>query len=600
MSKKGDTIRRFVIATVVSSLSITSMLHLAFADQLSQWQSDAAYWAGDEVEYSGEVYVAKWWTKGDIPNEDVKNEWDTPWQLKDANSDESDSSDNNTSQEDMNDNSNTSMWQQDSAYWGGDEVEYNGKVYVAKWWTKGDIPNEEVKNEWDTPWQLKDTNSDGSNEGNNDATGPSDNGGSDESNNNDDSISQTENPVNNLKVVYPDYSNVDVGQGIKWPETVFAPYVDSTLWPQFPLAEKSENFQLPYFNLGFIVSQSIDVCKPTWGTYYSAEEGPLNEEIKKVRQMGGDVAVSFGGAANVPLHVAAPDAESLKEQYKRFVKAYGLTRIDFDIEGSWLSDTDSLKRNSKALKALQDELKSENYDLEIWFTLPVLPSGLTNDGINMINLALDESVDISGVNVMTMDYGDWAAPSPNDQMGEYGIEAISSLKNQLEDIYNNYNIPKTESELWSMIGTTPMIGLNDITTEIFNLQDARETLEFAMEKQIGMISMWSINRDKAPNGTLNYVSNTESSIVQEDYEFSEIFNSYNDTSVLNIIDDGNSNSEDSNQEVNSDTWNATSVYTKGGIVTYKGHTYEAKWWTSGDDPSMEVDNEWETPWKLIE
>ncbi len=610
MSKKDNKIRRLVIATVVSSLSITSMFQLSFADQVSQWQSNTAYWAGDEVEYSGEVYVAKWWTKGDIPNEEVENEWDTPWQL--ANGDESDESDvneNNTSQEEPVDDSDysgeISKWQQDSAYWGGDEVEYDGDVYVAKWWTKGDIPNVDVENEWDTPWQLKDAIGDGSNEGDNDVTDPSENNGSNENDNNGDNSSEPENPADNSNVVYPDYSNVDVGQGIKWPETVFAPYVDSTLWPQFPLAEKIEDLQLPYFNLGFIVSQSIDVCKPTWGTYYSAEEGPLNEEIKKVREMGGDVAVSFGGAANVPLHVAAPDSESLKEQYKRFVKAYGLTRIDFDIEGSWLSDTDSLKRNSEALKALQDELKSENYDLEIWFTLPVLPSGLTNDGINMINLALDESVDIAGINVMTMDYGDWAAPNPNDQMGEYGIEAISSLKNQLEDIYNNYNIPKTESELWSMIGTTPMIGLNDVTTETFNLQDARETLEFAMEKQIGMISMWSINRDKAPSGALNYVSNTESSIVQEDYEFSDIFNSYNDTSGLDITDDGDGNEEDNgssedDQEANNDTWNATSVYTKGSIVTYKGHTYEAKWWTSGDDPSKEVENEWETPWKLIQ
>ncbi len=577
MSKKFNKTHRVLIMTIIALLSLTSMLQLAFANQLSQWNSDSVYWGGAEVEHNGEVYAAKWWTKGDVPNKEVENEWDTPWRLKDSNSD--------GSNEDDSESDEASNWQSDTAYWAGDEVEYNEKIYVAKWWTKGDTPDKQVENEWDTPWRLKSTTNDGS--GENDNT------------DNDNNTPETEEPSNDSRVIYPDYSKVDVGQGVEWPKTVFAPYVDSTLWPQFLLADKSKDLKLPYFNLGFIVSQSIDVCKPTWGTYYSAEEGPLNEEIKRVREMGGDVAVSFGGAANVPLHVAAPDAESLKEQYKRFIKAYGLTRIDFDIEGSWLSDTSSLKRNSEALKALQDELRSEGYKLEIWFTLPVIPSGLNNYGINVIKLALDEKVDIAGINVMTMNYGDWNAPNPNEQMGEYGIEAISSLKDQLKDLYNEYNIPKTESELWSMIGTTPMIGLNDVRTEVFNLQDARETIEFAIEKQIGMISMWSINRDKSPNGNLNYVSNHESSIVQEEYEFTEIFNPYNDTSVMNIVEDGNSNGEEDNQESNSGTWNVNYIYTKGSVVTYKGHTYEAKWWTRGDNPSKEVNNEWETPWKLI-
>ncbi len=657
MWKKSNSIHRLVIMIFASSLLITSMLQLSFANQLPLWNSDSVYWGGDEVEHNGEVYIAKWWTKGDIPNEEVENEWDTPWQLKDGNGDENDNADN--SDGNMSDDSDEiPRWQPYTAYLAGDEIEYDGEIYMAKWWTKGDIPNEEVENEWDTPWQLKNENSGGSNEGDNntsedntvdssdqtskwqsdtaylagdeveysgeiyvakwwtrgdipneevtnkwdtpwqlksDITKPDENDGSKEDNSN---TPETENPINNSRVIYPDYSNVDVGQGVKWPKTVFAPYVDSTLWPKFPLAEKSKDLKLPYFNLGFIVSQSIDVCKPTWGTYYSAEEGPLNDDIKRIREMGGDITVSFGGAANVPLHAAAPDAESLKEQYKRFIKAYGLTRVDFDIEGSWIGDTDSLKRNSEALKGLQDELKSENYDLEIWFTLPVLPSGLTYDGINLIKLALDENLDIAGVNVMTMNYGSWNAPNPSNQMGEYGIKAISSLKEQLEDIYSSYNIPKTEAELWSMIGTTPMLGLNDITTEIFNLQDARETIEFAIDKQIGMISMWSINRDKSINGNINYLSNHESSIAQEDYGFTKIFNSYNDISILDIIDDEKVGSEDG-EASDSGKWDSSSIYTKGSIVTHKGHVYEAKWWTSGDDPSKEVYNEWDTPWKLI-
>lgn len=475
-------------------------------------------------------------------------------------------------------------WQSDKVYWGGDEVEYQGRTYVAKWWTKGDIPNKAVSYPWETPWELK--------LGSTPQPTPQPTG-------------KPTTPPSSANVIYPDYSGVDVGQGTEWPETVFAPFVDATGWPPFALAEKTKELKVPYYNLGFIVSESRDVCKPTWGTYYSAEAGPLNEQIKKLRAMGGDVIVSFGGAANVPLHVTAPDAETLKEQYKRFVLAYGLTRIDFDIEGAWASDTASLVKNSKALKMLQDELKAENYSLQIWFTLPVLPSGLTSDGVNVIRTALHEHVEIDGVNVMTMDYGNSAAPNPSNQMGEYGIQAIESLKAQLAKLYSAHGMSKSDDELWSMVGTTPMIGMNDVTTEIFNQQDARETLVFAEQNNIGMISMWSMNRDKAPNGQLSYVSISESSIVQDDYEFPRIFNTYNDTSIL----DTDAGGEDENPDVSlgdeaptpeAGIWSTSKIYHGGDRVTYKGQTYEAKWWTQGNVPNQDVNYFWETPWKLIQ
>lgn len=479
-------------------------------------------------------------------------------------------------------------WQEDEVYWGGDQVQYKGKTYEAKWWTRGDLPDKAVSYPWETPWELKDASTPNPTPDPTPVPTPDPNP----------NPNPTPAPGN---VVYPDYSSVDVGKGIDWPDQVFAPFVDATGWPPMNIAEKAADLDVPYYNLGFIVSESSSVCKPTWGTYYSAEAGPLNDAIKQLRAMGGDVIVSFGGAANVPLHVAAPDAETLKEQYKRFIKAYGLTRIDFDIEGAWVNDTTSLVRNSKALKMLQDELKEENYDLQIWFTLPVLPSGLTPDGVKVIDIALDENVEIDGVNVMTMDYGDSVAPNPQNQMGEYGIKALENLKTQLNQVYTSHGINKTDAQLWNMLGTTPMIGMNDVTTEIFNQQDAKETLAFAQQKGIGMISMWSLNRDKSPNGKLNYVSISESSIVQDDYEFSSIFNAYNGSDVINPNPGGGETPGGGGETPPpaTGTWSSSSIYHGGDQVTHNGHVYEAKWWTQGDIPDKQVSFQWETPWKLI-
>ena len=87
----------------------------------------------------------------------------------------------------------------------------------------------------------------------------------------------------------------------------------------------------------------------------------------------------------------------------------------------------------------------------------------------MLQSALHYGVNISGVNVMAMDYGDNAAPSPGGKMGDYAIEAATSTFNQLKGLYGS---SKTDAQVWSMIGVTPMIGLNDVTTEVFDQTEA--------------------------------------------------------------------------------------------------------------------------------
>ena len=42
-------------------------------------------------------------------------------------------------------------------------------------------------------------------------------------------------------------------------------------------------------------------------------------------------------------------------------------------------------------------------------------------------------------------------------------------------------------------------------------------------------------------------------------------------------------------------WDANKVYDLGDVVTHKGNTYRAKWWTQGDEPGTE---QW-GPWELI-
>lgn len=323
--------------------------------------------------------------------------------------------------------------------------------------------------------------------------------------------------LDDIPVVFPDYSKVIVGQGKIWPTKVYAPYVDGTAWPPYQIADISEELtNVLYYNLGFIVSRLPTVCEPSWGGFYEPNQYLLNDQIKKLREeLGGDVAISFGGAANTPLFITAPDVESLFEQYKRFSVAYGLRRIDFDIEGAFISRVyaPAHTRNSKAIKQLQDYFIAEGSSIDVHFTLPVLPTGLTDDGVALLQNALDNDVDIGGVNIMAMDYGDGAAPDPEGRMGEYAIQAMNSLFNQLNTLYGG---SKTPAELWAMIGVCPMIGINDVITEIFDQTNAVEVLDFANSVNAGMITMWSCNRDNS----------SQSGIPQTDYEFQSIWQPY--------------------------------------------------------------------------
>lgn len=170
-----------------------------------------------------------------------------------------------------------------------------------------------------------------------------------------------------------------------------------------------------------------------------------------------------------------------------------MTHIDFDIEGAAVADSASIMLNSQALALLQ----KQKPQVQIWYTLPVLPTGLTADGLNVVDAALAAGgVKLDGVNVMAMDYGESAAPTsgPNAKtMGAYAIESAQSTYTQLMTMYS------ARGGLtfgWSNIGITPpMLGVNDVITEVFTVSDAQALEDFARANGVGMLSMWQVLRD---------------------------------------------------------------------------------------------------------
>jgi Glycosyl hydrolases family 18 len=316
---------------------------------------------------------------------------------------------------------------------------------------------------------------------------------------------------------------------VSWPSQVYAPYVDMTLYPTPNLTSAMTSAGIKYFTLGFVVADPRNHDKPSWGGYSTDDidgspyDMALRSQVSAVRQQGGDVMVSFGGQAGQELAQVITNVKKLERAYQTVITDYDLTRIDFDIEGAAETNHASINRRFKAVAALERQAAAAGRPLNVWLTLPALPTGLDGPGMYVMQSALKYGVKIAGVNLMTMDYGNSAAPDPDD-MGQYAIQAAQGLFGQLQGLYGTR---LTTQQIWQMEGDTPMIGLNDVTSEVFSLQDAQELAAFAEQVGMGRISMWSLSRDvEDPKGALGYVEDTSSSIVQQPYAFSKTFLAY--------------------------------------------------------------------------
>lgn len=72
-----------------------------------------------------------------------------------------------------------------------------------------------------------------------------------------------------------------------------------------------------------------------------------------------------------------------------------------------------------------------------------------------------------------------------------------------------------------------MIGVNDVSSEVFKVDDAAQLVTFAQSKGLGWLSMWSATRDKqCAGGAKNSADPVCSSITQSDGAFSKAFGAY--------------------------------------------------------------------------
>ncbi|MFE9443302.1 chitinase [Streptomyces sp. NPDC006602] len=261
------------------------------------------------------------------------------------------------------------------------------------------------------------------------------------------------------------------------PTTSYAPYVSATT------ASDNDSAASPTtYNLAFVISDGSG-CTPKWNGTHAIGDSAVKSRISRLKEDGATVRVSFGGASGEELAAACDSAAELAEAYGKALDAAGSAQADFDIEGDELTDSDSVALRSEAIAALQEERTG----LEVSFTLPVMPSGLDAAGLALLESANEHDVQVSTVNLMTMNYGE----SYDGDMGDYALTSARAAHGQLKDVFG-----LADAAAWRGMALTSMIGVNDVDNETFTLSDAAQVRSFAEEKGIAWVSMWSTERDQ--------------------------------------------------------------------------------------------------------
>lgn len=274
---------------------------------------------------------------------------------------------------------------------------------------------------------------------------------------------------------------------------IYSPYKDATLnahWDNDTgtmvpedINSISQDSGIKHFTLAFITSDPTNVCTPSWGGAYPMVVKPEGKpeyvwglnDINRLKKSGGDVTIAFGGASGTYLASSCATYTDLQNAYQKVITTYNVKNLDFDVEGAALATPALVNKMIAAIVNLQQV----NPDLNISFTLPVLPEGLTSDGIKLVQTAQAAGVKISHVNIMAMDYG----PSyPADQMAKNAIAAAHAVHDQV-------------GGAWSAIAITPMVGINDVQPERFTLDDVKTVVDFAKATGIEQMGSWSVNRD---------------------------------------------------------------------------------------------------------
>jgi chitinase len=372
-------------------------------------------------------------------------------------------------------------WSSTAVYTGGQQASENGINYTANWWTQGNDPATNNGGSGSgEPWTSNGSCTGGS------GSGPGGGGSG---------------------------GGTGTGTG-SVSGLLFSPYKDVTInmnWNTYQMQSAVEGSDLPVVGSGSLVSQYIPklpaitlafatgACgSETWGG--ASGSSWAAENIPQLNSAGLNYVVSTGGEAGTFTCASTAGMESFIARYA----SPHLVGIDFDIEGGQsASDIQNLVAAAAGAQA-------QYPNLQFSFTLATLAAsdgsygGVNSLGNEVVRAVLGSSIKKYVINLMTMDFGSASSSvcvvvSGSCEMGQSAIQAVKNLE-------HTYGIAAGK------IAVTPMIGLNDNTSETFTPADVDTLTSYAVSNGLAGLHLWSLDRDTPCATTTTYASPTCNSV----------------------------------------------------------------------------------------
>jgi chitinase len=372
-------------------------------------------------------------------------------------------------------------WSSSAVYTAGNQASENGINYTANWWTQGNDPATNNGGSGSgQPWT-----SDGACTGGGTGTPPGGGG------------------------TPPGGGGTGTGSvsGL-----LFSPYKDVTInmnWNTDQMQSAVEGSAIPVVGSGSVVSTYVPklpaitlafatgACgSENWGGVPGASFA--SENIPQLNSAGLNYVVSTGGEAGTFTCASAAGMESFIARYA----SPHLVGIDFDIEGG------QSQSDIQNLVAAAAGAQAQYPNIQFSFTLATLGAsdgsfgGVNSLGNQVVQAILGSSLKNYAINLMTMDFGGASSSvcvvvSGSCEMGQSSIQAVKNLE-------HTYAIAAGK------IAVTPMIGLNDNTSETFTAADVDTLTSYAKSNGLAGLHFWSFDRDTPCND--DYASPTCNSI----------------------------------------------------------------------------------------
>lgn len=371
-------------------------------------------------------------------------------------------------------------WSAGTVYTQGDSASENGVNYTANWWTQGNDPATSNGGSGSgQPWTSQGTCGDGSTPPT-DPTDPTD---------------PPTNPPASDGLLFSPYKDVTIN--LDWNTNVMRTAVTGS---PIPVVGSGSLVSTAEPNLGAItLAFATGECgSEGWGGIPAASFASAN--VQSLADAGVSYVVSTGGQAG---SFTCSSPAGMAQFLSHYMTPY-MVGVDFDIEGGQSqAQIDNLIANAAYAHTLYP-------DLRFSFTLATLAAsdgsygGLNGVGDMVVRAVKAANLPNYTINLMVMDFGS-ASPGvcvvSNGQcdMGQSAIQAALNLE-------HTYGIPASRIEL------TPMIGVNDVSSELFNLGDVDTVVNYAVSQGMAGVHFWSLDRDTPCQGNSGYASPTCNSV----------------------------------------------------------------------------------------